>query len=59
MIIGLGISTPEITFQKEATQSGALASLKEGQVVRAKVLGMLSPSKAQLLIAGQKVTAGT
>ena len=33
--------------------------MKAGQVIRAKVLGMLSDSNAQLLIGGQKMIAGT
>ncbi len=57
MILGLGISTPEITLGKDAVKAPALKGLKEGQVVRAKVLATLSGSKAQLLISGQKVTA--
>lgn len=58
MIVGLGISTPEITL-KDAASQPSLKGLKGGQLVRAKVLGMLSQTKAQLLIGGQKLTAET
>jgi len=59
MIGGLGISTPEINLGKDALRTAAFKSLKEGQVIRAKVLGILSDSKAHLLIGGQKFTAKT
>ena len=59
MILGLGISSPELVPGKDAAKMAAFKGLKEGQHLRAKVLGMLANSKAQLLIGGQKLTAHT
>jgi len=59
MILSLGISAPEITLDKEAVKNPVFRGLKQGQVVRAKVLGTPSGSTAHLLIGGQKVTAQT
>lgn len=59
MILGLHITSPEITFSKESAATKSLTGLTAGQVVKAKVLGMISPNTASLLMGGQKVTAGT
>lgn len=59
MILGLGISTPEITLQQDGVSLRSLQNLKPGQLVRAKVLTMLSDTRAQLLIGGQKLAADT
>ena len=59
MILGLNISTPEITVNKDGVSLRSLKNLKPGQLIRAKVLGMLTDTRAQLLIGGQKLTADT
>lgn len=55
MIFGVRVSSSEVIFQKEP--GFALPDLKEGQLVKAKVLGLLGQDKANLLVAGQKVVA--
>ncbi len=57
MIFNVQISSPELTLQKETGKPYSIPNLKQGQLVPAKVLGLLPQNKAQLLVAGQKVIA--
>jgi hypothetical protein len=59
MISKIHISTPEIMIQKQAGKFADPPVFKENQVVSAKVMSLLSPGKALLLIDGQKVIAKT
>ncbi|MCG8687098.1 MAG: flagellar hook-length control protein FliK [Desulfobacterales bacterium] len=59
MIPGLPISSADILLSKDGEPSWSLLNLKTGQTVNAKVLDLVSPGKAMLLLSGQKVTAQT
>jgi hypothetical protein len=59
MISKIHISPPEIKIQKEVGKAIGTAVFKKDQVVSAKVLTLLTPGKASLLINGQKVIAKT
>ncbi len=59
MIPGLPISSAGILLSKDGEPSWSLLNLKTGQTVNAKVLDLVTPGKATLLLSGQKVTAQT
>jgi hypothetical protein len=59
MISKIPISPPEMVIQKEPGKAAGKSLFKEGQVVTAKVLHLLSSGKAQLLIDGQTIVAKT
>ncbi len=59
MIPNVQISPKELILQKEASSKIPLLGLKKGQVINAKVVGLLVQGKAQLLVAGQKVVVKT
>lgn len=59
MIPNVQISPKDLILQKEAGSKISLLDLKKGQVINAKVVGLLVQGKAQLLVAGQKVVVKT
>jgi len=59
MISKIHISPSEMMIQKEAGKAIVKSVFKNDQVVKARVLHLLSPGKIQLLINGQTITANT
>ncbi|MFO7749077.1 MAG: hypothetical protein R6V54_03200 [Desulfobacteraceae bacterium] len=57
MIRPAGASLTEINVRRDDNGRTALAGLKKNQIVEAKVLNVISPGKAELLIAGKKLLA--
>ena len=59
MIPNVQISPNDLILQKEAGSKIPLLGLKKGQVINAKVAGLMVQGKVQLLVAGQKVVVKT
>ncbi|MFO7885307.1 MAG: hypothetical protein R6U68_10825, partial [Desulfobacteraceae bacterium] len=59
MIRGIDISSSDLKLKPEANEKSVLSFLKKNQIVEARVLKLVPPSKAELLIAGKKIVADT
>ncbi|MEA2060981.1 MAG: flagellar hook-length control protein FliK [Thermodesulfobacteriota bacterium] len=59
MIKGIDILSSDVKLRPEANEKSVLSFLKKNDIVEARVLKLIPPSKAELLIAGKKVVADT
>ena len=59
MIRGIHIASSELRFNREGPEGAKLPSMRKGEIVEARVVRLLSPGRAQLMISGRKVVADT